>query len=108
MDCMDQTHAPRAKKSLRHVDVLPARPTVSALLPDFLAYLRVEEQRTPETLLRYQQYMQAFITTVNDCLVGDITSETLSVYKRHLLDRGLSAATRATMLSGLRSFLRYL
>ena len=108
IDCMDHTHAPRAKKSLSHVDVLHARPSVSALLPDFLEYLRVEEQRTPETLLRYQQYMQAFITTANDCLVGDITSETLSVYKRHLLDRGLSAATRATMLSGLRSFLRYL
>jgi integrase/recombinase XerD len=32
----------------------------------------------------------------------------LSVYKRHLMDRGLSTATMATTLSGLRGFLRYL
>jgi site-specific recombinase XerC len=79
-----------------------------ALLPDFLEYLHVEEQRTPETLLRYQRHMQAFIASVGDCPVEAITSEKLSVYKRHLVDRGLSAATMATMLSGLRSFLRYL
>ncbi len=85
-----------------------ASPSVSEVLPDFLEYLRVEEQRTPETLLRYRQHIQAFITSVGDCSVGAINSEKLSVYKRHLLDRGLAAATMATMLSGLRSFLRYL
>src|SRR5437867_4156094 len=53
-------------------------------------------------LLRY------CLMSVGDCPVGAINSEKLSVYKRHLLDRGLSAATIATMLSGLRSFLRYL
>ena len=46
--------------------------------------------------------------SVGDHPVGAINSEKLSVYKRHLFDRGLSAATIATMLSGLRSFLRYL
>jgi len=83
-------------------------PSVSELLPDFLEYLRVEEQRTSETLLRYQQHIHAFITSVGDCPVGTITSEKLSIYKRPLLDRGLSAATLATMFSGLRRFLRYL
>ena len=108
MDCMDNTHALRTNEPLNHAGMDHASPSVSALLPDFLAYLRVEEQRTPETRLRYQQHIQAFITSVGDCSVSAITSEKLSVYKRHLLDRGLSAATMATMLSGLRSFLRYL
>src|SRR5689334_13776589 len=86
----------------------PTAPLVSETLSGFLEYLRVEKQCTPDTLLRYQKHIQTFLTSVGDCSVGAINSEKLSVYKRHLLDRGLSAATMATMLSGLRSFLRYL
>ena len=105
---MDHTPAQSTHEPLTPEPLLHTSPSVSACLPDFLEYFRVEEQRTPETLLRYQQHIQAFITSVGDGPVGAITSEKLSVYKRHLLDRGLSAATMATMLSGLWSFLRYL
>ena len=105
---MDHTHASKADEPHNHVPILHDSPCISVLVPAFLEYLRVEEQCTPDTLLRYQQHVQAFLTTVGDCPVGAINSEKLSIYKRHLLDRGLSAATIATMLSGLRSFLRYL
>jgi integrase/recombinase XerD len=108
MDCMDHIHAPRANEPLNHAHMRHASPLVSALLPDFLEYLRVEEQCTSDTVLRYQKHMQAFLMSVGDCPIGAITSEKLAVYKRQLFDRGLSAATIATMLSGLRSFLRYL
>ena len=108
MDGMDNTHAPRANEPPPHAGMRHTSALVSDLLPDFLAYLRVEEQCTSDTLLRYQKHIQAFLMSAGDSPVGAINSEKLSVYKRHLLDRGLSAATIATMLSGLRSFLRYL
>ena len=97
MNCMDHRHAQRAHEPHHHAPMLHVSPSVSALLPDFLEYLRVEEQWTPDTLLRYQQHIQAFLTSVGDSPVGAINSEKLSVYKRHFLDRGLSAATMAAM-----------
>jgi integrase/recombinase XerD len=81
---------------------------VSEMLPVFLDHLRVEEHRTPTTLIRYKSHIQKFITTVGDCPLTQIGSETLSIYKRRLLDESLAPATMAAMLSGLRSFLRYL
>jgi integrase/recombinase XerD len=91
----------------RHISDPPA-PLVSEMLPVFLDYLRVEEHRTPTTLIRYESHLQKFITTVGDCPITQITSENLSLFKRRLLDGALAPATMAAMLSGLRSFLRYL
>jgi hypothetical protein len=39
--------------------------------------------------------------------VSQIQAEQVALYKRYLLDAGLASAPRATVLSGLRSFLRY-
>ena len=86
----------------------PKSPLVSEMLPAFLDYLRVEEHRTPTTLIRYESHIQKFITTVGDCPITHIASENLSLFKRRLLDENLAPATMAAMLSGLRSFLRYL
>ena len=86
----------------------PHSPLVSEMLPAFLDYLRVEEHRTSATLIRYESHIQKFITTVGDCPITQISSEHLSLYKRRLLDENLAPATMAAMLSGLRSYLRYL
>ena len=86
----------------------PQAPLVSEMLPAFLDHLRVEEHRTAATLIRYESHIQKFITSVGDCPITGITSEKLSLYKRRLLDQSLAPATMAAMLSGLRSFLRYL
>src|SRR5882672_9192868 len=86
----------------------PPAPLVSEMLPAFLDYLRIEEHRTPTTLLRYKSHLQKFITTVGDCPITQMSSEHLSLFKRRLLDASLAPATMAAILSGLRSFLRYL
>jgi len=85
----------------------PKPPLVSEMLPAFLDYLRVEEHRTPTTLIRYESHIQKFITAVGDCPITSISSENLSIYKRRLLNESLAPATMAAMLSGLRSFLCY-
>ena len=107
--CMDNhNHTPHSRDDTdQHVSD-PSTPLVSEMLPAFLDHLRVEEHRTPSTLIRYESHIQKFITMVGDCPISGITSEHLSLYKRRLLDEDLAPATMAAMLSGLRSFLRYL
>jgi len=86
----------------------PTSPLVSEMVPAFLDHLRVEEHRTPATLIRYSSHIQKFMSAVGDCPITRISSEHLSLFKRRLLDESLAPATIAAMLSGLRSFLRYL
>jgi integrase/recombinase XerD len=106
-DAIEQTQP----KSRRRVDSIEGSrdltPAVSDLIPGFLEYLRVEEQRSPGTLLRYRSHLAGFIAAAGDCRVGAINDDKLSLYKRRLMDRGLSVVTIAAILSGLRSFLRY-
>jgi integrase/recombinase XerD len=107
--CMDNHTHTQPPKDARDCDVTdPQAPKVSEMLPTFLDCLRVEEHRTPATLIRYESHIQKFISVVGDCPITQISSEHLSLYKRRLLDESLSQATIAAMLSGLRSFLRYL
>src|SRR5215471_5006466 len=107
--CMDDhTHTQPTKEARDHNVIDPKSPLVSEMLPAFPDYLRVEEHRTPSTLIRYEAHIQKFMTLVGDCPIQRISSEHLSLYKRRLMDESLAPATMAAMLSGLRSFLRYL
>jgi hypothetical protein len=71
--CMNHhTHTLPARDDLdQHVTDPPA-PLVSEMLPVFLDHLRVEEHRTPATLIRYESHIQKFITTVGDCPITHI------------------------------------
>jgi site-specific recombinase XerD len=108
-DCMDHNkHIDLSRDDPdQHISNHPA-PLVSEMLPAFLDHLRVEDHRAPATLIRYESHIQKFIIIVGDCPITHISSEKLSLFKRRLLDLSLAPATMAAMLSGLRSFLRYL
>jgi integrase/recombinase XerD len=106
-DPVGQMH-PKSRRRVASIeDSRDLTPAVSDLIPGFLEHLRVEERRSPGTLIRYRSHLAGFITAVGDCRVGAIDSDRLSLYKRRLMDRGLSVVTIAAILSGLRSFLRY-
>src|SRR6266480_1675250 len=77
--CMDNHNHTRPARddTDQHVSDLKA-PLVSEMLPAFLDHLRVEDRRTPTTLIRYESHIQKFITTVGDCPITGITSENLS------------------------------
>jgi len=81
---------------------------VLEVLPAFLDYLRIEENRNAMTLARYQYYIERFTREIGDCRVEAIDGELVTLYKRSLLNAGLSAATMSGMLSCLRTLLRYL
>ena len=78
------------------------------ILPGFLDHLRVEESRKAVTLVRYQSYIERLVREIGDCPVEAINAELVNIYKRRLLDAGLSAATISGMISCLRTLLRYL
>src|SRR6266446_8907802 len=72
--CMDNhNHTPHSRDDTdQHVSD-PSTPLVSEMLPAFLDHLRVEEHRTPSTLIRYESHIQKFITMVGDCPISGIT-----------------------------------
>ncbi len=84
------------------------RPRISELIPEFLEHLRTEERSAPGTIERYKGNLTRFAAAIGDCRADEITSEKLSLHKRQLTDRGLSAAGIATIISSVRSFFRYL
>ncbi len=91
----------------------PERPSENSLhlseaLHGYLDFLRVEEGRTQGTLIRYRACLEQLIQLVGDQPAGELDGESVSHYKRHLLEAGLSPVTIGGRLSCLRSFLRYL
>jgi hypothetical protein len=94
--CMDNhNHTQFAKDDTDYHVSEPQAPLVSEMLPAFLDHLRIEDHRTPTTLIRYESHIQKFITTVGNCPITNISSEKLSLYKRRLLDESLAPATMA-------------
>jgi integrase/recombinase XerD len=104
----DQTGDHTPTQAPKHLDTGLVLPQISDMLPPFLDYLRVEENRSPGTLDRYRSHMQRFLKDGGDGAVGEITGERLLYFKRRLLDARLSPATIAATLSCLRTFLKYL
>jgi integrase/recombinase XerD len=88
---------------LKHVGA----PAISEVLPRFLEHIRVEEGRVPITIARYRSHIQRYITLMGDGPITAMTADAVSVYRSKLLDNNLSPMTMSTLLSGLRSFLRY-
>src|SRR5437773_1598146 len=87
----------------------PSRSSVrlSAILSGFLEHLRVEDGRAAGTIERYRAYLTRFGRAVGDCPIEAIDGEKIALYKRRLLEDELAPATIGSMLSCVRSFLRY-
>src|SRR3989304_3985866 len=81
---------------------------VLSILPQFLDHLKVEENRSPGTIIRYGMHLERLAECIGDVAVSAITPDRLHIYKRHLTDRGQSPATIAATFSTVRTFLRFL
>lgn len=89
-------------------EVVTSSSLFSELIAAYLEYVRVEQGRPPITVERYRARLQRFIDELEDCPVEEINRESLSLYKRRLMDAGLDPTTIGGFLSCLRGFLRYL
>jgi len=105
---MENDVANDSHKSAVPTEVATSSSLVSELIPTYLEYVRVEQDRAVVTIDRYRERLQRFIDEMGDCPVSEITSEKLALYKRHLMDARLGPSTIGGFLSSLRGFLRYL
>ena len=91
---MDQTGDRIPKQdSLKRED-----PKVSETVGRFLEYLRVEFNRLPGTLGRYEAHLQRFIDAAGDRSITAIDVDCVSLYKRRLMDAGLAPATMSATI----------
>jgi site-specific recombinase XerD len=105
---MEQNEVSESSNLLDQTDLGASNSLVSKLIPPYLEYVRVEQDRAVVTVERYRARLQRFIEEMGDCRTSEITSEQLILYKRHLMDAGLGPSTIGGLLSCLRGFLRYL
>lgn len=104
----DHDIAVRATGSTKDATTSTGARLVSEMIPPFMEYLQVEEGRSRATLTRYRAHLERWIAAVGDCAVTEINAERISLLKRRLMDDGCGPATIASIISGLRSFLRFL
>lgn len=86
---------------------IEAAQRVHDVIPPYLDHLRVEEGRSPATIERYAIHLRRLAEVTGNRAVSTLCREDLHVYKRKLVNAGLSAASIATSVSAVRSFLRY-
>ena len=107
-DLIEQNEVSESSNLLDQTDLGGSNSLVSKLIPPYLEYVRVEQDRAVVTVERYRARLQRLIDEVGDCPIGEITPAKVSLCKRHLMDAGLGAVTIGGFLSCLRGFLRYL
>lgn len=105
---MNTTTSTEATEATEHDGTASHAPLVSEMIAPFMEYLQVEEGRSRSTLTRYRAHLERCIGAIGDVPVTEINSERISILKRSLMDDGCGPATIASIMSGLRSFLRYL
>jgi site-specific recombinase XerD len=105
---MEQNEVSESSKGLDQTDLGTSSFLFSKLIPAYVEYVRVEQDRAVVTVDRYRARLQRFIDEMGDCPVSEITSENLILYKRHLMDAQLGPSTIGGLLSCLRGFLQYL
>jgi len=85
--------------------------TLDGAVDGFLDYLVVEKGLQPNTIRAYARDLRAYLDTLEELGVntpGRLTREALETHAIRLSRRGLTAASRARMLSTLRHFHRFL
>jgi site-specific recombinase XerD len=90
---MEQNEVSESTKLLNQTDLGTSSSLFSKLIPPYLEYVRVEQDRAVVTVDRYRARLQRFIDEMGDCPVSEITSEKLVLYKQHLMDAQLGPAT---------------
>jgi integrase len=85
------------------LELVPAPPTLRALVPDWLAEKRAAGHR-PRGIGTYRDIFLRFVTFAGDVPVTAYTARLIKQYRRDLTERGLQASTVRHTLTVLRSF----
>ena len=77
---MEQNEVSESTKLLNQTDLGTSSSLFSKLIPPYLEYVRVEQDRAVVSVDRYRARLQRFIEEMGDCRIS--TSEKLVLYKR--------------------------
>lgn len=93
-------------ESASHHDNSPLLPTIKL----YVRYLRLERNLSPNTIEAYRNdlaHLEAFMMR-NDLKLEDVTLEQLHTFAASLHEYGITPRSQARVLSGVRSFFRFL
>ena len=93
-------------ESASHHDNSPLLPTIKL----YVRYLRLERNLSPNTIEAYRNdlaHLEAFMMR-NDLKLENVTLEQLHTFAASLHDYGITPRSQARVLSGVRSFFRFL
>lgn len=93
-------------ESASHHDNSPLLPTIKL----YVRYLRLERNLSPNTIEAYRNdlaHLEAFMMR-NDLKLGNVTLEQLHTFAASLHEYGITPRSQARVLSGVRSFFRFL
>ncbi len=84
--------------------------SLSALVKRYYRYLKLQRGYSPNTLAAYEHDLELLLQFLEEHGVGvlDVKLEDLEQFAASLYDQGLGAKSQARVLSGVRSFYRYL
>ncbi len=80
------------------------------MIKNYMRYLKLERNYSPNTLEAYRHDLQYLLEYVgqNDLAITEMKLENLENFSASLHDKGVTARTQARILSGVRSFYRFL
>src|SRR4030081_3139280 len=85
---------------------------LQAAATEYLGWLQLEANRSPNTVRAYQSELQKLITFLTEkehsLSLDELRHDDLRAYQRHLAGRLKSPASRARALVAIRSWLRWL
>lgn len=83
-------------------------PGSERLLDEYMAYLGVQLGLAPNTLQSYRADVTRFIEYLDGESLAGVTHDGLQNFVAQLVDLGIAASSQARIISGLKSFFRYL
>src|SRR5690242_5674062 len=81
--------------------------TISATLPDFLTYLKVELRQSTATIDKYRGNILAFVRAVGDLQLERVSLQDCMAVKSQMMTRGVRDSGVASMMYAVKSFLAY-
>src|ERR1700674_4275633 len=108
----DHTKSPHLVRVWQHADGLDMAIDLQAAATEYLGWLQLEANRSPNTVRAYASEIKKLIDFLaghdHTLSVADLRHDDLRAYQRHLAGRLKSPASRARALVAIRSWLRWI
>lgn len=85
----------------------PPQNRLTELIPSFLRYAQYEQSLSLGSIQKYQECLEWVVRDIGDLVVQDLDLGHITILKQKMVTRGSGAARIASVVSSLKSLLRY-